>query len=35
MFFKDPSGNNVEFKAMTTPANLFAKYTVVDPVRKL
>ena len=31
MFFKDPSGNNVEFKAMTTPANLFAKYTVVDP----
>jgi extradiol dioxygenase family protein len=28
MFFKDPSGNNLEFKAMTTPANLFAKYDV-------
>ena len=28
MFFKDPSGNNLEFKAMTTPANLFAKYNV-------
>ncbi|TYZ69437.1 hypothetical protein PybrP1_012646 [[Pythium] brassicae (nom. inval.)] len=26
MFFKDPSGNNLEFKAMTTPENLFAKY---------
>jgi len=26
MFFKDPSGNNLEFKAMTNPANLFAKY---------
>lgn len=28
MFFKDPSGNNLEFKAMTTPSNLFAKYNV-------
>jgi extradiol dioxygenase family protein len=26
MFFKDPSNNNLEFKAMTTPSNLFAKY---------
>jgi uncharacterized protein len=30
MFFKDPSGNNLEFKAMTKPDNLFAKYNVVD-----
>lgn len=30
MFFKDPSGNNLEFKAMTTIDNLFAKYNVVD-----
>jgi extradiol dioxygenase family protein len=28
MFFKDPSGNNLEFKAMTQPQNLFAKYNV-------
>mmetsp|Transcript_5114 Transcript_5114/g.6768 ORF Transcript_5114/g.6768 Transcript_5114/m.6768 type:complete len:183 (-) Transcript_5114:407-955(-) len=28
MFFKDPSGNNLEFKAMTTPENLFARYDV-------
>lgn len=28
MFFKDPSSNNLEFKAMTNPDNLFAKYTV-------
>lgn len=28
MFFKDPSANCLEFKAMTTPCNLFAKYTV-------
>jgi extradiol dioxygenase family protein len=28
MFFKDPSNNNIEFKAMTTAANLFAKYDV-------
>lgn len=28
MFFKDPSGNNLEFKALTNPANLFAKYRV-------
>jgi extradiol dioxygenase family protein len=28
MFFKDPSGNNLEFKALTTPENLFAKYNV-------
>jgi extradiol dioxygenase family protein len=30
MFFFDPSGNALEFKAMTTPGNLFAKYTVTD-----
>lgn len=30
MFFKDPSGNNLEFKAMTKPSNLFAKYNVDD-----
>ncbi|CAM9818094.1 unnamed protein product [Heterosigma akashiwo] len=30
MFFKDPSGNNLEFKAMTTPENLFAKYNVPE-----
>ena len=30
MFFKDPSGNNWEFKAMTTPENLFAKYHKED-----
>jgi extradiol dioxygenase family protein len=30
MFFKDPSGNNLEFKAMTKPENLFAKYNVND-----
>jgi extradiol dioxygenase family protein len=30
MFFKDPSGNNLEFKAMTKPQNLFAKYNVAD-----
>lgn len=29
MFFKDPSGNNLEFKAMAKPENLFAKYNVV------
>ena len=28
MFFKDPSGNALEFKAMTNPDNLFAKYVV-------
>ena len=30
MFFKDPSGNNCEFKAMTNPINLFAKYVVKE-----
>lgn len=30
MFFKDPAGNNLEFKAMSTPANLFAKYVVTE-----
>ncbi len=30
MFFKDPSGNNLEFKAMTNPTFLFAKYNVVE-----
>ncbi len=28
MFFKDPSGNNLEFKTMTNHENLFAKYNV-------
>eukprot|EP01032_Pedospumella_encystans_P016621 gene16621-18957_t len=28
MFFKDPSGNNLEFKNVTHPENLFAKYNV-------
>jgi uncharacterized protein len=28
MFFRDPSGNAIEFKAMTRPENLFAKYHV-------
>ncbi len=28
MFFQDPSGNSLEFKAMTNPDNLFAKYVV-------
>jgi len=28
MFFKDFSGNNLEFKAMTTIGNLFTKYNV-------
>jgi len=30
MFFKDPSSNNLEFKAMTNPEFLFAKYTVAE-----
>lgn len=30
MFFKDKSGNSLEFKAMTNPNNLFAKYLVED-----
>lgn len=33
MFFKDPSGNSLEFKAMTTPSNLFAKYYVEEEER--
>jgi len=28
MFFKDPSNNSLEFKAMTTPQNLFVHYHV-------
>lgn len=28
MFFRDPSGNAIEFKAMATPDNLFAQYAV-------
>ena len=28
-FFKDPSGNNLEFKHITHPENLFAKYNVI------
>lgn len=34
MFFKDPSGNNLEFKAMTNPSNLFAKYSVDDIIEQ-
>jgi extradiol dioxygenase family protein len=30
MFFKDPSGNNLELKAMANPNNLFAKYIVQE-----
>jgi len=30
MFFKDPSGNNLEFKAMIKPLNLFARYVVTE-----
>lgn len=30
MFFKDPSGNNLEFKAMAKVENLFTKYNVTD-----
>ena len=30
MFFKDPSGNNLEFKAMSHPENLFIKYNVAE-----
>lgn len=29
-FFKDPSGNNLEFKHMSKPENLFAKYNVTE-----
>lgn len=29
-FFKDPSGNNLEFKSMTHPENLFIKYNVPE-----
>lgn len=29
MFFKDPSNNNLEFKAMANPNYLFAKYNVL------
>mmetsp|Transcript_13186 Transcript_13186/g.17087 ORF Transcript_13186/g.17087 Transcript_13186/m.17087 type:complete len:177 (-) Transcript_13186:176-706(-) len=28
MFFKDPSGNNLEFKSMSLPQNLFVRYNV-------
>merc|ERR1712159_516374 len=28
MFFRDPSANSLEFKALTNPENLFAKYHV-------
>ncbi len=28
MFLTDPSGNAIEFKAMTEPDNLFAQYVV-------
>jgi len=30
LFFKDPSGNNLEFKSLTNPNYLFAKYNVTD-----
>jgi len=30
MFFKDPSGNNLEFKHVTNPQYLFARYDVVN-----
>ena len=30
MFFYDPSGNALEFKAMTNPQNLFAKYEHIE-----
>lgn len=30
MFFKDPSGNNLEFKHLTHPENLYARYDVKD-----
>lgn len=30
MFFYDPSRNALEFKAMSNPDNLFAKYTVAQ-----
>ena len=30
MFFKDPSGNNLEFKSMAKPNLLFAKYNVAE-----
>ena len=30
MFFKDPSNNNLEFKHVTHPGNLFARYDVVE-----
>ena len=29
-FFKDPSGNNLEFKHMAKPELLFAKYNVAE-----
>ena len=29
-FFKDPSGNNLEFKHMSYPERLFAKYNVAE-----
>ena len=29
-FFKDPSGNNLEFKAMTRPENLFNREGIYD-----
>ena len=30
MFFDDPSGNSLEFKALVNPDNLFAKYYVEE-----
>lgn len=30
MFFHDPSGHALEFKAMAAPQNLFAKYVVQE-----
>jgi hypothetical protein len=33
MFFLDPSGNALEFKALVKPENLFAKYKVVEDAK--
>ena len=33
-FFKDPSGNSIEFKAMTNPEWLFKRYDVNKPLSK-
>lgn len=30
MFFKDPAGNNLEFKALRHPEQLFSKFTAEE-----